>query len=748
MGIPPLPSHSFSYQTSPNSSSPQVASNSASVRPSPSSVEKPSSTVAKPANLDTLSETMRASFPDINGMARDFARQQVKQATGRDVDPDHTYVHFNGDTIPGMPHGTTIPPKDISLTQAALRNFDIDSREGVDWSNQDNGSLDHLFSVPGLPITASALRDQFYQGDLQSQVSKNLNDFWTDHGADYRAAAKGNLIGNARLALQGGELSANDFNTVMRGSAPDIQPDQQVTMDQLYREAAPDPCVSVKRFDINGYPSSDILRFTDQKTGREVMYMPGSSQPFHAFDNEDQMKQWVADQCGDPQKRAALASHFSLYNLQDGTFYYGVGSSLDKLGDGTWKPSDEVIDRSDGKDAIGGDVFTDMQKQAQERTVSDAGTLIKSNGEVKEDNALKWLQKINPYLGPLALVGEPLAAAVQGGMDLAQLGLSANKAVNGDTENDRKAGVAGAVSAGIGLAPLPASLAQLIRNPAGYVKNGLSSSTLSRIGPQDPVPETTTTPGVVTSSNRSATPASSDVKPQAPSGQSPKVAASGEPSGQQTTPIKLTQENVKKQLPGLTPEGHQNALQQIGNGQKLPALRHQTDVNNATKYFNEGTRPGLAGGSPPAEQIGRTNSDNRLNLSSRVSQSPSSSQPGSYPQTVGLVNDLLHRTGFKLSDSSLNNIRRNMDNVDSGHLTHAQASFRESGSFRKDAMNSNLSRKDRTAAFTGSVINATLGPTFMAERDVSNYLKNPSSANSENKAIIRGFMVNDPLYNS
>src|SRR5262249_37306762 len=161
---------------------------------------------------------------------------------------------------------------------------------------------------------------------------------------------------------ESGNLSVDDFNTVMSGAAPSIKPDQQVTMDQLRQEDAADPStttVTARRFDINGYQSSDILRFKNEKTGREVLYIPGSPQPFHAFDDESQLQQWVAKECQDSQQRAMLDSHFSLYNLQDGTSYSGVGSGLEKLGNGTWKPSDS-IDLGDGvrggvrKDVING----------------------------------------------------------------------------------------------------------------------------------------------------------------------------------------------------------------------------------------------------------------------------------------------------------------------------------------------------------------------------------------------------------
>jgi len=48
---------------------------------------------------------------------------------------------------------------------------------------------------------------------------------------------------------------------------------------------------------------------------------------------------------------------------------------------------------------------------------------------------------------------------------------------------------------------------------------------------------------------------------------------------------------------------------------------------------------------------------------------------------------------------------------------------------------------------TGSFVNTFFGPGFLAEKDVSNYLANPSGASPELKAAMKGFMTNDPIYN-
>lgn len=160
----------------------------------------------------------------------------------------------------------------------------------------------------------------------------------------------------------------------------------------------------------------------------------------------------------------------------------------------------------------------------------------------------------------------------------------------------------------------------------------------------------------------------------------------------------------------------------------------------------QGPATSIAGAGVPADATASAMA-NRDTLAQRVSQSPYANTPGSYPNTVGLVNDALKKGGVGLSDSSLANIQTNMDNVDSGSMANAQASQRESGSFAKDAMNAQLPLKDRLTAAAGAFINGTLGPAYLAERDVATYVAGGSNANAEQRAMMSGMMTHDPLYN-
>ncbi|WP_233863741.1 anthrax toxin-like adenylyl cyclase domain-containing protein [Paraburkholderia adhaesiva] len=65
--------------------------------------------------------------------------------------------------------------------------------------------------------------------------------------------------------------------------------------------------------------------------------------------------------------------------------------------------------------------------------------------------------------------------------------------------------------------------------------------------------------------------------------------------------LQLTTDNVIRELPGLTPQGQQNAMNYLAPAARnpVPVLQNQRDIDNVTAFFNEGrSRPGLPGGDP------------------------------------------------------------------------------------------------------------------------------------------------------
>ncbi|MGN6093346.1 MAG: dermonecrotic toxin domain-containing protein [Luteibacter jiangsuensis] len=203
-------------------------------------------------------------------------------------------------------------------------------------------------------------------------------------------------------------------------------------------ENAPaDASVAVRRFDINGYAASDILRFV-ASDGSEVMYIPGASSPFVTFGNEGELRQWVVRQARDRASLDELLSHFSIYNGQDGAFRTGVSQGLAHLASGLWTTDGRAIDVQNT--SIAGDVFEDMRVQVEGRLRDDA----RMRTSTAWDAWRTTLNRTVAVLGPVGYV-PALALPVQAGTALMALGTGIDEGINGRTTVNRNSALEGAV---------------------------------------------------------------------------------------------------------------------------------------------------------------------------------------------------------------------------------------------------------------------------------------------------------------
>ncbi|GGA23316.1 hypothetical protein GCM10010981_09540 [Dyella nitratireducens] len=266
-------------------------------------------------------------------------------------------------------------------------------------------------------------------------LNKELDSAWK-HTKDWPTVARYNFVEEARAARDSGELTPEQYRLVMRGGAPGVPLKGPVTFEQISKPMPPDPSVSVERFDINGYPSTNILRFKradgkDVDGKKEVMYIPGIKPPFVTLRDKGEGIQWLKSQAADKDpakqkdftKREALLGHFSIYDRQEGTFHSGVEKGFDGLVDGSWAPS--YLNYYDGQDRnkIRTDVFEDMHTQTDSRLRSDAKMQSRTAWE-------GWRDTINRASAAFGPVGGVIQVAV--GVDTA---------INGKTYEERHGGV-------------------------------------------------------------------------------------------------------------------------------------------------------------------------------------------------------------------------------------------------------------------------------------------------------------------
>lgn len=435
----------------------------------------------------TLATGVTHAMPNLRAEAKQVAQKILRAHLPADqlaklepLDADKLYLHqFQGGVTEsrarsGWEHPNEEPHQSRTLTEAVMSNFS--------WHDQLPGELNVNGGIytegPGqsknkgygarneFPFTPSVFMRGVKDSNFQAIADKKIAEFWTNHESDFRTVAKGTFVDKARQQLKDFEakspteqtlladeykFSRDDYKLVM-GAASNVPADENtpITLDQLQAEAPVKGKLRAHAFDLKGYPS-DIIRFAElddgqynyennRRDGKQILWIPGATPAFLRFDSLKKMDDWVVDQAKDPQKREALASHFSSYNRQDGGAFgkYGVDSSLAHLASGDWENWEgKTIDRGDIK--IEKDVFTHVKDEAKTRMSSDADIAIKSNGEVRWDTFLNDVSAGAQLLAKLAPLGWPAAgAAVVTGLTEVVLGVK--KAVSGDTNAERKDG--------------------------------------------------------------------------------------------------------------------------------------------------------------------------------------------------------------------------------------------------------------------------------------------------------------------
>jgi len=334
-------------------------------------------------------------------------------------------------TLPGWIQNTFFSDGNV-IDKAKEEYQDIDTSYGLFKNNGKGYSKENSYE-----LKPSEVYDKFRAtttfGELPyiKTLNGKIDSYWNDMKNDWPIAARYNFVEQARAARDNGELTPEQYRLVMKGGAPGVPLKGPVTFEQISKPAPPDPSVSVERFDINGYPSTNILRFKGADVDGEVMYVPGNKPPFVPLSNKEESLQWTTSQAK-PPRREALLGHFSIFNRQDGSFHYGVEAGLDGLANGSWAPS--YLNYYDGQDRnkIRTDVFEDMRTQTDNRLREDAYMQTRTAW----DGWSRTIDRDSLVFGPV------LAGGVQ-------LGLGVDRAVNGRTYKERQDGVVQAVDGGI-----------------------------------------------------------------------------------------------------------------------------------------------------------------------------------------------------------------------------------------------------------------------------------------------------------
>ncbi|WP_017739409.1 dermonecrotic toxin domain-containing protein [Pseudomonas sp. CBZ-4] len=424
-----------------------------------------------------LMRATHAALPRVREEAKKWAEAIIFKLTGTHVDADTVYLNrFQGgghsaDTLNGWEWTMQEPWRSQKLPDALLSNFSED-----DWLPGNMDAYSGLYTVGAgqstkggygahnqFPLLASAVMHQSWKTDFQGLFTGLQETFWSKHGDDYRATLKGEFVSQARQQLDAGQASftRDDYHLVMNAVANLPQDETQpLTLEQLQATAPVKGVVRTHLLDINGRPSTDILRFSAADHTTQILYIPGHVPAFLRFKSIAELDEWVKEQGNCPDKRKALASHFSLRDRQDDDVGFwsdfasfisgdrqsrkGVDSALKYLGNDYWSHQEGVVIDS-GRLRVEGDVFNVLKDNTQRRMASDADVAIKSNSEVTRDTWLNDLTAAAGLMAKFAVIGEPLVVGTAVAIGVAQTTLGTEKAISGDTQAERQQGTSSAL---------------------------------------------------------------------------------------------------------------------------------------------------------------------------------------------------------------------------------------------------------------------------------------------------------------
>lgn len=239
-------------------------------------------------------------------------------------------------------------------------------------------------------------------------------------------------------------LSEMGIQSAINAVLGDIEKLPEMTFDELQRKVSKRSGLSISTFSIGRYQANDIVLIHGY-SGKLILYKPTDTQSFIEFNNKDELDTWVVEMAKDPAQREELASHFSLYDRQDGSLYSGVDTALKNIA--AEQGSSGLINTAPLK--IKGDLFSWLTSQAELRTISDSNILTTTNDEIFKQKVLLNLRPAANAAGVMSVVLPGLGSFALFEIGLAQVELGVHSAIYGDTESKRNAGLSVIMDGGI-----------------------------------------------------------------------------------------------------------------------------------------------------------------------------------------------------------------------------------------------------------------------------------------------------------
>lgn len=403
--------------------------------------------------LKTIAPVVVTACPGLKEEAHAVASEILQKHGITGMDPDQVWWH-RFDNVSASSTKAFLswehapkPCESLTLTQLVIQGYRVTDQDDALELNSNGGfytadaSASIFNETNEVRMYPSKVLADLWDKNLSERYLNKLNAFWATHFEDFRALAKCNYLSKAVEARQHGQLEEEDFQTVVRAVVGAAS--WPITLATLQSQTNPPADLRVCALDVAGHVATDILRIVD-RNGRQITYVPGAAQAFHVHPTLTDMHWWTLLQMNEEQPRTEFMTHFPLSVRKE--VHDNITPLMNQLV-GTWGKYDHHLINQKNI-TISGDAFTWQSRAVQSTMLEEADLTLVTHGQMRKQLWLGYLTAGLHVFGPLAVMGWPIALPVIGA-SIAAMGLNIDKAVNGATAAQRKAGVIGAVLDGI-----------------------------------------------------------------------------------------------------------------------------------------------------------------------------------------------------------------------------------------------------------------------------------------------------------
>lgn len=408
---------------------------------------------ADKAALKAIAKSVIQNCPSLRDTAYEVASELLADFELTGLDPDHVYFHrfdaaqSNWKTFTGWEHVNATPTSTLTLTQLVIQRFRV--------ADQDNADLLDVYAgfysvgptagtfneTNEVRLHGNEVLKRFWKIDFSKLYNRRLEDYWQTSATDFRTLAKCTFLSEAVKARDTRQLSDEDFQFITQAVIGPLT--WPVTLQMLEAEhSCPN---TVRTVDVDGHVATNLIRFVAPK-GRQIVYLPGENPVFKVLETATDMHYWILQCMNKSTDRQAFMTHFTLADRQ--AIDENITDLMNRLVS-TWGKYDHHLINSQSR-IIEGDAFSWLRDSTKDAMFAEAEFSLTSNGDLRKKLWIGYLKAGIRLFAPMAVVGWPVALPVVGA-SIVNLGLNIDQAVNAKTSQERKAGVLGAVFAGIDL---------------------------------------------------------------------------------------------------------------------------------------------------------------------------------------------------------------------------------------------------------------------------------------------------------